>query len=425
MGCLSFYVMKSYFYFLIYWLLDLSIVIVRDLYLMEEIKDPKYMQGTEFIYVSCLNIADLFAGFLVLSTYRKMKTIEYKEIEKKKIQEKSDHEIELIYNDLSIREHKMTYLFIISILEFMARCTDLFYLLFFGLLPIRIGQVNWLISIDTFARIIISRVILKTKLYKHHFSSIIVITIGLSVMSICAFAALSDQESLSWPYFIFVAVKYILLPLEDVFNKILLTDQFMLPHYIMFWRGIFDFIFLIILSAATVLPSFIQFNYFTQFETKLALLNQVLMKVLFTIFSFFKSFCLLKILDAFSPQHVAFCNTAFSLYQCIKCRTKSKDNKILMAVDAIFLVVIILATLVFNEVIIINAFGLNTNTRKGMLKKEKQEFQSIEDGVNDDSGDEDDDEKKEKMLNPKDENSNEKDNNGINRSVASIDNNTS
>ena len=56
MGCLSFYVMKSYFYFLIYWLLDLSIVIVRDLYLMEEIKDPKYMQGTEFIYVSCLNI---------------------------------------------------------------------------------------------------------------------------------------------------------------------------------------------------------------------------------------------------------------------------------------------------------------------------------------------------------------------------------
>jgi hypothetical protein len=307
----------------------------------------------------------------------------------------------------------------------MARCTDLFYLLFFGLLPIRIGQVNWLISIDTFARIIISRMILKTKLYKHHFSSIIVITIGLSVMSICAFVALSDQESLSWPYFIFVAVKYILLPLEDVFNKILLTDKFMLPHYIMFWRGIFDFIFLIILSAATVLPSFIQFNYFEQFKTKLALLNQVLMKVLFTIFSFCKSFCLLKILDAFSPQHVAFCNTAFSLYQCIKCRTKSKDNKILMTVDAIFLVIIILATLVFNEVIIINAFGLNTNTRKGMLKKEKQEFQSIEDGVNDDSGDEDDDEKKEKMLNPKDENSNEKDNNGINKSASSNDNNTS
>jgi hypothetical protein len=216
-----------------------------------------------------------------------------------------------------------------------------------------------------------------------------------------------------------------LLPLEDVFNKILLTDQFMLPHYIMFWRGIFDFIFLIILSAATVLPSFIQFNYFTQFETKLALLNQVLMKVLFTIFSFFKSFCLLKILDAFSPQHVAFCNTAFPLYQCIKCRTKSKDNKILMTVDAIFLVVIILATLVFNEVIIINAFGLNSNTRKGMLKKAKLELQTIQDGGNDDSDDEDDEGKKEEILDTKDENSNEKDNHAVNTIVASNDNNTS
>ena len=130
-------------------------------------------------------------------------------------------------------------------------------------------------------------------------------------MSLCAFVALSKEESLSWPYFIFVVVKYILLPLEDVFNKILLTNQFMLPHYLMFWRGIFDFIFLIILFSATVLPSFIEFEYFKQFDTKLAILNQVLMKVLFTIFSFFKSFCLLKILDTFSPQHVAFCNTAF------------------------------------------------------------------------------------------------------------------
>ena len=296
----------------------------------------------------------------------------------------------------------------------MARCTDLFYLLFFGLLPIRIGEVNWLISIDTFARIIISRMILKTKLYKHHFSSIIVITIGLSVMSICAFVALSNEESLSWAYFIFVAVKYIILPLEDVFNKILLTNQFMLPHYLMFWRGIFTFIFLIILFAATVLPSFIEFNYFTQFDTKLAILNQVLMKVLFTIFSFFKSFCLLKILDTFSPQHVAFCNTAFSLYQLFKCRLKSDDNKVLLTVDAIFLFIIILATLVFNEVIIINAFGLNTNTRKGMLKKEKIELQTIQDGGNDDSDDEDDDGNKEEVLDTKDENSDEKDNHANN-----------
>jgi len=56
---------------------------------------------------------------------------------------------------------------------------------------------------------------------------------------------------------------------------------------------------------------------------------------------------ILKVLDIFSPQHVAFCNTAFSLYQLIKCRIKSEDNVILIIVDAIFLVVIILFAVYF------------------------------------------------------------------------------
>jgi hypothetical protein len=378
------------------------------------------MPGTSFVYISCLNIADLLAGILVLCTHRKMKTIEYKENEKKKIQKQSDNEIELIYNDLSIREHKMTYLFIISILEFIARCTDLFYRLFFGLLPIRIGEVNWLISIDTFARIIISRMILKTKLYKHHYVSIIITIIGLFSMSVCAFEAISSEESKSWPYFIFVVVKYFLLPLEDVFNKILLTNEFMLPHYLMFWRGIFDSIFLVILASATIIPGFITFEYFKEKNW----IDQVLMKSLFTIFSFCKAFCLLKILDTFSPQHVAFCNTAFSLYQLFKCRITSEDNKFLMTVDAIFLVLIIFATLLFNEVIIINAFGLNKHTKKGMLKKEKLELQSIQDGGNDDSDDEDNNETKEEILDTKDKKINAKDY-SINESNDNIDNNSS
>jgi len=102
MAFISFSCYKAYFFFLIYWLLDLSITIVRDLYLDEEIADPEYLKGTEFIYVSCLNLSDLFAGLLVWRTYRKMRTIEYKEEEKKRKAEnkKSNLAIELIYNDL-------------------------------------------------------------------------------------------------------------------------------------------------------------------------------------------------------------------------------------------------------------------------------------------------------------------------------------
>ena len=95
-----------------------------------------------------------------------------------------------------------------------------------------------------------------------------------------------------------------------------------------------------------------------------------------------------------------------------------------MTVDAIFLVLIIFATLLFNEVIIINAFGLNKHTKKGMLKKEKLELQSIQDGGNDDSDDEDNNETKEEVLDTKDKKINAKDY-SINESIDNNDNNSS
>ena len=404
MGFFSFTCLKSYYYFLIYWIIDLSITIVRDTFLEEEITDTeKYkgtelQKGTELIYISCLTVSDLLAGFLVMRTNRKMKSINTQEKQQEKKGEiekgKSGLTQELIYNDLSIRNHKYSYLFLISLLEFIARCTDLFYILFLNGPPIRIGEVNWLISIDTFARIFFSKLILKNRLYKHHYFSIILIIIGLFSMSVCAFEAIADYESTNWPYFLFVSVKYLLLPFEDVINKILLTDEFLLPHYLMFWRGIFTLGFTGILSAIVLIPHWVEFHYFDQFNSTSEIAIQVIMKVLYTIFSFCKAFCLLKILDIFSPQHVAFSNTAFSLYQLIKCRTKSDDNVFLMCIDFIFLLVIVFATLVFNEAIIINAFGLNQNTKKGFIKKANLELQdmgkSYDSDDEDNSGDEED-----------------------------------
>ena len=398
MAFFSFSCFKSYYYLLIFWILDLSIVIVRDLYLEKEIAGPEYLKGTEFIYISCLNIADLFACFLVFHTYFKMRKINTKnkemesedgeesKKEKKKKKINKDKKVkkniklsyELIYNDNSIKNNKYIYLFIISLLEFLARSTDLLFLLILKTkMPIRPGEINWLISIDFFSRVLFSNLILKTKLYKHHIFSIILIIIGLLSMSICAFKAIVERELENWPYFLFIVVKYLLLPLEDVINKILLTNEFLLPHYLMFYRGIFNFFMLIILGTSVIIPEFVKFECFSRFQEKMEIFTQILMKIIFTIFSFCKAFCLLKVIDIFSPQHVSFLNTAFSLYQLIKCRYKSKDNIILTIIDAFFLIVIIFATLVFNEILIINRCGLNKNTKIEFLIKEKKEIENI------------------------------------------------
>ena len=385
MSLFSFSCFKSYYYFIIFWLLDLSITIIRDLYLEQEIKSEEYMKGTEFIYISCLNLDDLLAGFLVLYTFIKMRKTKdenaliEKNRESKRSKKKEKISYELIYNKISVKNNKFIYLLLISLLEFVARSTDLLYLLIIGKIPIRIGQVNWLISIDIFSRIIISRIILKTKIYRHHVLSIILTIIGLFSMSICAFKVIIENELENWPYFLFIIGKYILLPLEDVINKVLLTDEFLLPHYLMFYRGIFNFIMLGILSASVFLPEskLVIFSYFSQFTTDKEKHIQILVKVIFTILSFFRAFCLLRVIDIFSPQHVSFLNTTFSLYQLFKCRTKSRDDKFITSIDAIFLLIIILGTLIFNEIIILNFFGLNKNTKKNYIIKEQLESKEL------------------------------------------------
>ena len=381
MSLFSFSCYKSYYYFLIFWLLDLSITLIRDWFLENEIEDPNYMKGTEFIYISCLNLDDLLAGFFVLYTFIRMRTtksddtlIEKRESKKSK---KKLVSYELIYNETSTKNNKFIYLFLISLLEFVARSTDLLYLLIMNKLPIRIGQVNWLISVDIFSRIIISRLILKTKIYRHHVLSIILTIIGLCTMSTCAFKVIVKDELDNWPYFLFIIGKYIILPLEDVINKLLLTDEFLLPHYLMFYRGIFNFIMLGILSALLLFKELVDFSYFEQFTTEQEINMQILQKALFAILSFFRSFLLLKVIDIFSPQHVSFLNTSFSLYQLFKCRKKSNDDKYITAIDAFFLLIIILGTLIFNEIIILNFFGLNKNTKKNYIIKEQLESKEL------------------------------------------------
>ena len=373
---------KAYYYLITFWILDLSISIVKDIYLLEEIDDLEHLKGIEFVYIACLNISDLLAGFLVLYTKIRSKTKRQAiEEEKKKENEKENQSnkkkisYELIYNDTSMRNYKYGYIFLVSLLEFIARSTNLLFILILNAGPIRPGQVNWLISLDIMGRIFFSRLILRKKVYTHHIFSFILIIIGLFSMSICAFNSIAENGLDRWPYFIFVAVRNLIFPLEDVICKILLTDDFLLPHYLMFLRGFFNFFMVLIMGLSLIIPGKINFSYFSAFED--GMLMQVLMKVVFTFFSFLKSFCLLKVIDIFSPQHVAFLKSALSLYQLIECRYKAKDNLFLTIFDGVFLIVIIFATLMFNEMMIINKWGFNKNTKVGFLRKEQQEIQEI------------------------------------------------
>ena len=414
MAFFSFSCQKSYFYLLGFWIIDFLISMHRMIYLPGEISSIESMKKSEFIYINLKTVSDLCAGFLILHTYIRMKKINQKEEQKT---------VEKVKSILS-RKNKYMLIFLISLLEFICRSTDFFYLIIIKKFTIRAGEIAWLISVDFFARIFISRRVLKFRLFRHHYFSIVLIILGFFSMSICAFESISEYELNNWPYFIFIIIKNILLPLEDVYNKILLTDKFLLPHYLMFWRGLFNCIFLTLLGLCIIVPGVIEYNFNTPDEMNSNITIFLLHKIIFIIFSFCRAFIYLKVVDIFSPQHVAFCNAAFYLYLLILCRCKNDKNILILIVDIFSLIVIIFATLIFNELIIINAFGFNQNTKKGFIKKEMLELQNINSLENHE--DEEDSEENEENSDSKRETLNENDNrqSTINGNIGDFDGST-
>ena len=414
MAFFSFSCQKSFFYLLGFWIIDFLISMHRMIYLPGEISSIESMKKSEFIYINLKTVSDLCAGFLILHTYIRMKKINQKEEQKT---------VEKVKSILS-RKNKYMLIFLISLLEFICRSTDFFYLIIIKKFTIRAGEIAWLISVDFFARILISRRVLKFRLFRHHYFSIVLIILGFFSMSICAFESISEYELNNWPYFIFIIIKNILLPLEDVYNKILLTDKFLLPHYLMFWRGLFNCIFLTLLGLCIIVPGVIKYNFNIPDEMNSNITIFLLHKIIFIIFSFCRAFIYLKVVDVFSPQHVAFCNAAFYLYLLILCRCQNDKNVLIIIIDIFSLIVIIFANLVFNELLIINVFEFNQNTKKGFIKKEMLELQNINSLENHE--DEEDSEENEENSDSKRETLNENDNrqSTINGNIGDFDGST-
>ena len=85
MAWISFKFYKNYYYFLIFWILELGISIIK--YFFDEnttYNNKDYSRDNEYFHLIELNISDLLAGFFVLFTEMQIKTQKTEEIKKSK-----------------------------------------------------------------------------------------------------------------------------------------------------------------------------------------------------------------------------------------------------------------------------------------------------------------------------------------------------
>ena len=161
----------------------------------------KYLKEISYICLLSLNISDLFAGFLVLITYFRMKS-EKEEETIKEIKPKKSNNIKLIYNDLSKKRNKHSLLLLLSIIELTGRSTDfLFILLINNEIVVSNDTIIWIISIDILSRILFSSIILKTRIYLHHIVAFLIFIIGFLPMTIWGIIAMAEKKHGFYYYF--------------------------------------------------------------------------------------------------------------------------------------------------------------------------------------------------------------------------------
>ena len=255
-----------------------------------------------------------------------------------------------------ITKGKWLYIFLYNFIE-LVQSIILIY-------SIELKSNYWIL--DIFITCIFYYFIFKIKLYKHHyFSMIIIIIIGIILDLV--------RENLQYDIknnLIFILLRLLretLVSLNDVHAKYLFDKKFCLIYEISLSNGIMNTFLYIILAIFD--HYFIQFDdfskYFDEFNIKEL---SVIIGLMVTQLGLY--LCILIINKANTPCHIFI---IFVFGQLAYYIDFSKISILFM----VCLLLILFMSLIFNEIIEINCFGFEKNTKKNIEKRARMESNDL------------------------------------------------
>ena len=412
---ISFDCNHNYVYIFIYWIFEVISIVIKNIYS----KNFEMFKGNlenKLFNIFCNVIADLLAFSLVIYTKFSMNIEKINKTLKRK---KSKLENKLLYTNTIEEKNKSSIklLLLISVLHLLSLSSHFLFFLFVNVeenkksVILDYNQLDWLIPIDLISRHFFSSKILKTTMYSHHILSLFICIPGFLLMAVSdIISIIHEKKDVKILYYIlFTALRGILFPLEDVINKKLLTDKFILPPTLIFFRGLIEFI---ILSIFTLI---------LYFSIKLNLIYiginlNIIIRSIFTFIIFIKTFCLIKVIDKFNAQYVSFIIIAKSFAGVLNHfigPNKDLDEKEKLVseiiLDIFSLIIILIGTLLYNEMIVINKWGLNKKTKNELLLMGTKEMENIN-KFNEFNQEENNEENNEEYYEENNEENNEKNN---------------
>jgi hypothetical protein len=233
-----------------------------------------------------------------------------------------------------------------------------------------------LLWFDIFARYIFSRWILKTYFYIHHYFSFFINIIGLIIITIVE----SISEIIGNEYDIFIiiiaSIQVILYSFEDIMNKVAFRTLYILPNTLIFYKGLAQLFYFLIISALFFGFSLYNFNYKHDFKP----IDELRNFICFVPSNIMRTIFLVKVIDSFSAQHMALLKISESvvifIYTLVKkdiFEFKIQCFYILLPIGFFFLLI---SSLIHNELIIINHTKLKAKTEYYLDKDADKEQNS-------------------------------------------------
>ena len=346
----------------------------------------------EFLKLYMYDVGDFLSIIPLIITKKRMKT-EKKEDETKNenITITNTKTIELIYNNYTVEKNNCNAFIIILIFTLTDMIAQLAPVIYYVVkedqkLVVKQANLNSRLLFNIIFIIIFSRLILKTKFYRHHIFAFSIDLVGLIVLTIIDISKIindtGDNITMSIIYILVKILSVILYSIQNSLAKYLFLYYYITTYSLLVNKSIFQFFYLLIFSFPFIFKKMEIKD--GESKTIFSMIADIFedkiyygIVIGYTITSFFCNNLGCKIIEEFSPNHfiIAKLLENFGIF-LIDLIINGPDSEVyLIVVKIIMNIILILSSLIFNEILVINICGLSKDTKLFLnYEAEKEEL---------------------------------------------------
>jgi len=381
----------DHFLFLSYFIINTVRSIIQDF--NKPTKDIVLSFHNCYIYT----LSDFLSIIPILIIKHRSKSLKNNDI-KETDEQKSEKKEDLIYNETKVEifnknVNKINKLLIItSIPEFLAKYLQIILFPFLKIIDINIKtfNLNFLLIINVVSQYISSRIILHSRFYRHHYLSFIINLIFLIILVIKDIIEINKIDSKAIGKILYVISRIFVVAfysIEDAYAKILFSNNSFSPYNFLFYRGILVNLMALVLSIIFIFVELPDENnenscVFTRFwkiyENKINILKYIGLLIL----NFLYNVNIFYIVDRFSPSHLAMTIIIGHFGYLLNSLIIYQDIEITeFFLRLIIYVILIFASCIHNEFIVLNFCKLQKHTRIIMEREAEKDIQPVEMGI--------------------------------------------